>query len=97
MPDESDVVIIISPPYAHISDLGKNIFNLDILGKIQSDVNAKETGHLFYLKQGKLIDHKLLSGLAEPVLGMATGKEVIFQISRHSTSGRPIKVEIVGQ
>lgn len=94
---EADVILVISPPYAKISDLGKDIFSPELLSKMQSFVDSKETGHLFYIKQGHLEDHRLLSGLAEPVLGKATKKEVVILISRKPTSGRPVRIEIINQ
>jgi hypothetical protein len=92
---ERDVILVISPPYVKISDLGKDIFSPALLSKMQSFVDSQETGHLFYIKQGNLADHRLLSGLAEPVLGKAMKKDVVILISRKLTSGRPVRIEIL--
>ncbi|MBN2754590.1 MAG: hypothetical protein JXR81_06945 [Candidatus Goldbacteria bacterium] len=94
---ESNVVLIISPPYAKISDIGKDILNPVLFGELQSFVDSQETGHLFYVKNGQLIDHRLLSGLVEPILGMSMRKDTVFLISRKSTSGRPVRIEILNQ
>jgi hypothetical protein len=97
IPDEEGVMLVVSPPYARISDLRGNIFDSTLLNKMQSYVDSAETGHLFYIKKGHLIDHRLLSERAAPILGKATGKEVVFQVSRQPTSGRPVRIEIMGQ
>ncbi len=88
--------IVISPSYAVLADLGKDIFRSDLLKRMQSFVDSQETGHLFYIENGQLIDHRLLSGSAEPILGMSAKKEMGFLISRKSTSGRPVRIEIAG-
>lgn len=90
-------ILVISPPYADISGVGKKAFNAAVLMKMQSFVNSQETGHLFYIKQGHLADHRLLSGLAEPVLGIKSKKEIVLLISRKPTSGRPVRIEILNQ
>lgn len=91
-----DGTIVISPPYAVLADLGKDILRSDLLKRMQSFVDSQETGHLFYIENGQLIDHRLLSGSAEPILGMSAKKEMVFLISRKSTSGRPVRIEIAG-
>jgi len=88
--------IVISPPYAVLADLGKDIFRFDLLQRMQSFVDSQETGHLFYIENGQLIDHRLLSGSAEPILGMSAKKETVFLIRRKLTSDRPVRIEIVG-
>ena len=93
---EPGITLIISPPYAKISDIGKDILNPLLSGKLQSFVDSRETGHLFCIKNGQLLDHRLLSGYAEPILGMSVKKETVFLISRKSTSGRPVRIEIAG-
>jgi len=92
-----DEMIVISPPYVNIADLGKNVFSPGLLEKMQSFVNRQETGHLFYIKRGKLADHRLLSGLVVPILGMETKKEIVFLLSREAISGRPVKMKILDQ
>ena len=62
--------LVLSPPYANISSLGKGSFSPALLKILQSFVDSTETGHLFYIEQGHLVDHRLLSGLVEPILGM---------------------------
>ena len=92
---ETDGILVMSPPYADMSQLGKDAFSQELRQKMQSFVDRQETGHLFYIAQGNLTDHRLLSGLGEPILGMGTGKEVVFEINRTPTSGRPVRIEIV--
>lgn len=64
---------------------------------MQCFVDSQETGRLFYIKQGHLAGHCLLSGLVEPVLGMEAKKEVVFLISRKPTSDRPVRIEFGDQ
>lgn len=91
---QQDEILVIAPPYADISVLGKDIFAPALKKKMQALVGSQETGHLFYIKQGRLIDHRMLSNLAEPILGIGAKKEVIFLISRKPTSGRSVRIEI---
>lgn len=61
---------------------------------MQSEVDWTETGHLFMIRQGRIVDHCLLSFSAEPILEKAEGTEFIFTITRIETSGRPIAIEM---
>ena len=90
---EFDTTLVISPPYADLKIISNGI-DAGLLEEMQSEVNWTETGHLFMIQQGKIIDHRLLSGSAEPILAKAQGKEFIFVISKIETSGRPIRIEM---
>lgn len=90
---EFDATMIISPPYADLKNVINDI-DANLLEKMQSEVNWTETGHLFLIQQGKITDHCLLSGSAEPILAKAQGKEFVFTISKIETSGRPIRIEM---
>jgi hypothetical protein len=95
-PDKNGILVI-SPPYANISTIAKDSLSLELRKKMQSYVDSQETGHLFYIERGELVDHRRLSGLAEPIGGMGVKKEVVFLISRKPTSGRPVRIEIANQ
>lgn len=92
---EEDGILLISPPYALVSDLGKDLFSPELMKEIEHLLLVHETGQIFYIKQGQLVDHRLLSGLAEPILGLSAKREVVLSISRKQTSGRPVRIEIV--
>ena len=94
---EGDVALVIAPPYANISDIGKDVLSPELLSKMKSFVNAQETGHIFYIRQGDLREHRLLSYLAEPILGIGTEKEIVFLISPKITSGRPVRIEMISE
>ncbi len=93
LPDE-DGILVLSPPYANIGDLGNDVFSRELKDKMQSIINSQETGHLFYIKRGHISDHRLLSGLVEPILGVGSAREIIFLLSRKAISGRPVTIEI---
>jgi len=93
---ELDATLIISPPYADLKIISKDI-EPNMLDTMQAEVDWTETGHLFMIQQGEMVDHRLLSGSAEPLLAKAQGKEFIFTISKIETSGRPIRIEMKGR
>jgi hypothetical protein len=92
---EDGGALVISPAYANISEIGKDVFNQELCTKMQSYVNSQEVGHLFYINNGNLTDHRIISNLSEPILGMKTKKAVVFLVSRKLTSGRPVRIEIL--
>ena len=89
---DPDAVIVLSPPYARISG---GQFSHGVAEQMQEVAGSQETGHLFYIKNEMIADHRLLTGLAEPVYGMGKGDQVHFLVSRKATSGRPIRIEII--
>jgi len=92
---DKDAILVISPPYENVSKVKNNILNKALLEQIQNFVNHQESGHIFYIKEGQLIEHRLLSGLLYPIFGTGTKQEITFSLTRQSTSGRPIRLEIL--
>lgn len=91
---DPDDVVILSPPYADVKRFAAGAADTLTLQTIAQAVNTHETGHLFYIRKGRILDHCTLSGVAEPVFGVAKSKKVTFKVSRRNTSGRPVRVEI---
>ncbi|MDD3182409.1 MAG: hypothetical protein PHD48_06370 [Alphaproteobacteria bacterium] len=91
----SESFLLISPPYADLTQLAGQPLSPALEKEIKTEIEWTETGHLFLIKKGQIIDHRLLSNLAEPILGSAEGPAFLFSISREETSGRPVKIELV--
>ncbi|QQR68721.1 MAG: hypothetical protein IPI58_07730 [Alphaproteobacteria bacterium] len=87
--------LLMSPPYASLSQFTDKALTPALVKEMEAETNMTETGHLFLVRGGRIIDHRLLSTLAEPILGSAEGTEFIFSITREGTSGRPIRIELV--
>jgi hypothetical protein len=93
LPDAS-AILLISPPYASLKEL-ENKFPASLLKKIDHDLYAVETGQIFYIRNNRIADHKFLSNFAAPVLGVSQEARVKLLISKKTTSGRPVRVEIL--
>ena len=92
---DSNATVVLSPPYATIAgEEGGRQFPAEVAKQMQDFVDSQETGHLFYLKDGIVADHRLLTGLAEPLYGIGKGAQIQFLVSRETTSGRPVRIEI---
>lgn len=91
---DADAMIVLLPAYAVVKDVEKLALDSAVMDDMQRDVDAGESGHLYYVSQGRIKDHKLLSGLVEPVAGVSARRETSFLISDQETSGRPVRVEI---
>lgn len=91
---EEGVRLVVSPAYASMKKLEGGL-DAAVIGRMQSEVDAIETGHLFYIKGRKVVDHALLPGSAEPILGVSAGKTVRFVVSKKETSSRPVRIEIL--
>jgi hypothetical protein len=88
-------VIIISPPYHPIKGDIETLVSKELISFIQDETARIETGHLYCISKDKIIDHRILTGLAEPVFGYSQNENVKFLISRKNTSGRPVRIEII--
>lgn len=92
---DSDAVVVISPPYYLIKNEKIPNISKETLNIMQEEINVSETGHIFYIRNNSLLDHRLLSGLAEPVYGVSSEGSIKFLISPKTTSGRPVRIEMI--
>ena len=91
----SNVFLLLSPAYAQLPEFSGQALSPSLRAKMQGEVNGDETGHLFLVKDGQLIEHRLLSSLAEPILGSSEGSRFVFSVTREETSARPVRIELV--
>lgn len=91
---DADAMVVLLPAYAVVKDVEKLALDSSVMDEMQRDVNSVERGHLYYIRQGRIKDHKTLSDLVEPVAGFSSRQETNFLISDEETSGRPVRVEI---
>lgn len=91
---QDDATVIICPPYTSPSLFGNPFSNEVIKDLDKNCLMGAETGHMMYVLNGRVIDHQLLSGSAEPIVGWANGPNVKFNISKKLTSARPVRIQI---
>ncbi len=90
---DGDTFLVLSPPYQIISDKGQGIF-LQATKAMQYEVDAKENGHLFLIRKGRVLAHAILSNHATPIYGFSNNSKINVLISRTETSGRPVRIEL---
>lgn len=93
----SNVFLLLSPPYAQLPEFTGQSLSPSLRILMQNKVNEDETGHLFLVKDGQLIDHRWLSGLAEPILGSSEGSSFVFSVAKEETSARPVRIKLVNK
>ncbi|MER2520617.1 MAG: hypothetical protein ABTQ34_08015 [Bdellovibrionales bacterium] len=92
--EDSDVIVVLLPAYAVVKDLEGLTLDQRLMEEIQRRVNDQETGHLFLIARGRIKDHKILSGLIEPVPGFSARQGTAFLISNDQQGSRPVRVAI---
>lgn len=91
---ELDMILVLVAPGDKVSDIEGLELDRSIEEKMQNAVEEGKAGHLFYVAQGKIKDHRELSDAIEPVSGYSVRRETTFLLSEQQGSERPVRVEI---
>jgi len=88
-------LVVVCPPYSSVKQY-VHPFSEDVIQVIEDHcLRGAETSHLFYLEDGILQGHQLLSGTVEAILGWSNYDDISFMIEKKETAGRSIRLQIM--